>query len=155
MLEEKTAMSARTDGLVAGREASELLQAGLQKLSPELRETVILRDLEELEYREIRSVGTECAGRNSEIETKPRPGRASPSPAEADVMRRSSQQPVASSQPVPGLVLMLATGYWLLACCVMDDLRRHRNPCLPITRIIAHSRNLRMKVRDREPSVHV
>lgn len=56
MLEEKTAMSARTDGLVAGREASERLQAALQKLSPELRETVILRDLEELEYREIAQV---------------------------------------------------------------------------------------------------
>jgi len=53
MLEEKVAMSARTDGLAAGREASELLQGALQKLSPELRETVILRDLEELEYREI------------------------------------------------------------------------------------------------------
>ena len=56
MLEEKVAMSARTDGLVAGREASELLQGALQKLSPELRETVILRDLEELEYREIAQV---------------------------------------------------------------------------------------------------
>jgi RNA polymerase sigma-70 factor (ECF subfamily) len=56
MLEEKTAMSARTDGLVAGREASEMLQEALQKLSPELRETVILRDLEELEYREIAQV---------------------------------------------------------------------------------------------------
>ena len=56
MLEERTAMSARTDGLVAGREASELLQGALQKLSPELRETVILRDLEELEYREIAQV---------------------------------------------------------------------------------------------------
>src|SRR5579872_1380973 len=33
MLQEKTAASARTDGLVAGREASELLQAALQKLS--------------------------------------------------------------------------------------------------------------------------
>ncbi len=33
-----------------------LLQAALQKLSPELRETVILRDLEELEYREIAQV---------------------------------------------------------------------------------------------------
>jgi RNA polymerase sigma-70 factor (ECF subfamily) len=42
--------------LVAGREASELLQEALQKLSPELRETVILRDLEELEYREIAQV---------------------------------------------------------------------------------------------------
>src|SRR5579863_7831780 len=56
MLEERTAMSSRTEGLVAGREASELLQAALQKLSPELRETVILRDLEELEYREIADV---------------------------------------------------------------------------------------------------
>jgi RNA polymerase sigma-70 factor, ECF subfamily len=53
MIEESTALSARADGMLAGREASELLQAGLQKLSPELRETVILRDLEELEYREI------------------------------------------------------------------------------------------------------
>ncbi|BDC52894.1 hypothetical protein F183_A52090 [Bryobacterales bacterium F-183] len=56
MLEEKTAMSARTDGLLAGREASELLQHALQKLSPELRETVILRDLEELEYKEIADI---------------------------------------------------------------------------------------------------
>jgi len=56
VLEEKTAMSARADGLLAGREASEALQGALQKLSPELRETVILRDLEELEYREIAQV---------------------------------------------------------------------------------------------------
>ncbi|MBI4902920.1 MAG: sigma-70 family RNA polymerase sigma factor [Acidobacteria bacterium] len=53
MLEETAALSARTDGLVAGREAGEILQAALDKLSPELRETLILRDLEELEYREI------------------------------------------------------------------------------------------------------
>ena len=46
-------MSGRTEGLLAGREASEALQGALEKLSPELRETVILRDLEELEYREI------------------------------------------------------------------------------------------------------
>ncbi len=56
MLEEKTAASARTDGMLAGREASEVLQAALQKLSPELREAVILRDLQELEYREIAQV---------------------------------------------------------------------------------------------------
>ena len=55
MLEE-TATSARADRLLAGREASEALQGALQKLSPELRETVILRDLEELEYREIAQV---------------------------------------------------------------------------------------------------
>ncbi len=56
MLEERTAASARTDGLLAGREASELLQGALGKLSPELRETVILRDLEQMEYREIAQV---------------------------------------------------------------------------------------------------
>lgn len=56
MLEETAALSARTDGLLAGREASEVLQLGLEKLSPELRETLILRDLEELEYREIAEV---------------------------------------------------------------------------------------------------
>lgn len=53
ILEEKVSVSSRTDGMVAGREASEILQAALEKLSPELRETLILRDLEELEYREI------------------------------------------------------------------------------------------------------
>lgn len=52
-IEESTAMSARTDGMLAGREASELLQGALQRLSPELREAVILRDVEELEYKEI------------------------------------------------------------------------------------------------------
>ena len=56
MIEERNAASARTDGLLAGREAGELLQAALAKLSPELRETVILRDIEELEYREIAQV---------------------------------------------------------------------------------------------------
>jgi len=56
MLEESTAAIGRADGMLAGREASELLQAALAKLSPELRETVILRDLEELEYKEIAQV---------------------------------------------------------------------------------------------------
>lgn len=56
MLEERKAISSRTDGMLAGREAGEVLQAALGKLSPELRETVILRDLEELEYREISQV---------------------------------------------------------------------------------------------------
>lgn len=47
------AAAGRADAMLAGREASEILQSALQKLSPDLRETVILRDLEELEYREI------------------------------------------------------------------------------------------------------
>ena len=55
-VEESTALTSRTDGMLAGREASELLQAALTRLSPELRETVILRDIEELEYREIAQV---------------------------------------------------------------------------------------------------
>ena len=48
--------SARTDAMLAGREASEILQGGLQKLSPELREAVILRDLQDMEYREIADI---------------------------------------------------------------------------------------------------
>jgi RNA polymerase sigma-70 factor, ECF subfamily len=50
------AATARPDHAVAGREASEILQAALQKLSPDLREAVILRDLQEMEYREIAHV---------------------------------------------------------------------------------------------------
>jgi len=56
VLEEVRTTFTRTDGILAGREASEILQAGLQRLSPELREAVILRDLEEMEYREIARV---------------------------------------------------------------------------------------------------
>jgi RNA polymerase sigma-70 factor (ECF subfamily) len=56
VLEERGSVTTRTDALLAGREAGELIQQGLAKLSPELRETVILRDLEEMEYREIADV---------------------------------------------------------------------------------------------------
>jgi len=52
-LEQELPAGERPDGMVAGREASELLQGALQKLSPELREAVILRDLQEMEYKEI------------------------------------------------------------------------------------------------------
>lgn len=54
--EEKFKSDSRPDSAVAGREASELLQSALGKLSPELRETIILRDLQEMEYREIADV---------------------------------------------------------------------------------------------------
>jgi RNA polymerase sigma-70 factor (ECF subfamily) len=56
VLEEGLSVAARTDSALAGREASELLQAALGKLSPELRETVILRDLQDMEYREVAQV---------------------------------------------------------------------------------------------------
>ena len=48
--------AARTDAMLAGREASEILQTALQKLSPELREAIILRDLQDMEYREIAEI---------------------------------------------------------------------------------------------------
>ena len=54
--QEGQAAGVRPDHQLAGREASEILQATLQKLSPDLREAVILRDLQELEYREIADV---------------------------------------------------------------------------------------------------
>lgn len=54
--EEKFRSTSRPDSVVAGREAGELLQAALSRLSPELRETIILRDLQEMEYREIADV---------------------------------------------------------------------------------------------------
>jgi len=57
MIEEEGATAAvRPDQALAGQEASQILKATLQKLSPDLREAVILRDLQEMEYREIAEV---------------------------------------------------------------------------------------------------
>jgi RNA polymerase sigma-70 factor (ECF subfamily) len=56
VLEESVTAAARPEGMVAGREAGEILQTALQKLSPELREAVILRDLQDMEYREIADI---------------------------------------------------------------------------------------------------
>jgi len=53
---EEAGVASRPDHVVAGLEASEILQATLQRLSPDLREAVILRDLQEMEYREIAAV---------------------------------------------------------------------------------------------------
>jgi len=53
VLEQTRGAESRTDASLSSREASEILQQGLQKLSPELRETLILRDLEGMEYRDI------------------------------------------------------------------------------------------------------
>ena len=44
------------DSRVQSREAKETVHQALQKLSPELREAVILRDLQDLDYREIAAV---------------------------------------------------------------------------------------------------
>lgn len=44
------------DARVESRETGESVHRALQKLSPELREAVILRDLQDLDYREIAAV---------------------------------------------------------------------------------------------------
>jgi RNA polymerase sigma-70 factor (ECF subfamily) len=56
MMKATASISSRADALLAGREAGEILQNALQRLSPDLREAVILRDLEEMEYKEMARV---------------------------------------------------------------------------------------------------
>lgn len=56
VIEETASAYSKTDSMVTSREASEMVQAALQKLSPELREAVVLRDLEEMEYKDIAEV---------------------------------------------------------------------------------------------------
>jgi RNA polymerase sigma-70 factor, ECF subfamily len=48
--------SAAPDSRLANRETKEIVHRALQKLSPELREAVILRDLQDMDYREIATV---------------------------------------------------------------------------------------------------
>jgi RNA polymerase sigma-70 factor, ECF subfamily len=48
--------AAPPDARVQSREAKEAVHEALQKLSPELREAVILRDLQDMDYREIAAV---------------------------------------------------------------------------------------------------
>jgi len=55
-IEEKHSPVRSPDKLAQAMELSEQLQQGLARLSPELREAVILRDLQELEYAEIRVI---------------------------------------------------------------------------------------------------
>lgn len=52
-LEETSGLGGQADRLLRSREAQEALQSALGQLSPELREAVILRDFQEMEYREI------------------------------------------------------------------------------------------------------
>jgi len=48
--------SAPADSRVHSRETRETIHRALQKLSPDLREAVILRDLQDMDYREIATV---------------------------------------------------------------------------------------------------
>ncbi len=53
VLEQRSGSDSRADRTLRAREAADLLQAALSRLSPGLREAVILRDVQEMEYREI------------------------------------------------------------------------------------------------------
>ncbi len=55
-LEEKASAADGPAVHVESRERKELLQHGLEKLSPDLREAVVLRDLQDLDYAEIAQV---------------------------------------------------------------------------------------------------
>jgi RNA polymerase sigma-70 factor (ECF subfamily) len=56
VLEEKHSKARTPDKLAESAELSVQLQRGLARLSPELREAVILRDLQGLDYNEIQTV---------------------------------------------------------------------------------------------------
>jgi RNA polymerase sigma-70 factor (ECF subfamily) len=55
-IEEMTSPRAEPTASVELRERKEVLQSALDKLSPDLREAVILRDLHDLDYQEIAQV---------------------------------------------------------------------------------------------------
>jgi RNA polymerase sigma-70 factor (ECF subfamily) len=55
-LEERPSPTAAPAAHVESRERKELLQRGLERLSPDLREAVVLRDLQDLDYAEIAQV---------------------------------------------------------------------------------------------------
>ncbi len=55
-MEEKPSPEVEPVGQLELRERKELLQLGLDKLSPDLREAVVLRDLHDLDYQEIAQV---------------------------------------------------------------------------------------------------
>jgi RNA polymerase sigma-70 factor (ECF subfamily) len=54
--EQKPSPQMQPTGQVESRERREILQLALDKLSPDLREAVILRDLQDLDYEEIAQV---------------------------------------------------------------------------------------------------
>jgi RNA polymerase sigma factor (sigma-70 family) len=55
-IEDAPSPSERPEVLVESRERRERLQDGLSRLSPDLREAVILRDLQDLDYAEIAQI---------------------------------------------------------------------------------------------------
>lgn len=55
-LEQKEAGTPPPDRRISRSEMSQLLQKALDRLSPDLREAVILRDVQELDYKEIQAI---------------------------------------------------------------------------------------------------
>jgi len=55
-LEERPSVGSEPVGQVESRERHEVLQQALNRLSPDLREAVVLRDLHDLDYQEIAQV---------------------------------------------------------------------------------------------------
>ena len=55
-IEEKPSPTAGPVAHIEARERKELLQKALEKLSPDLREAVVLRDLQDLDYAEVAQV---------------------------------------------------------------------------------------------------
>jgi RNA polymerase sigma-70 factor (ECF subfamily) len=53
LVREPPCRDARPDGLLAAREVRGRLHAAIEKLPPGLREVIVLREIEELEYRQI------------------------------------------------------------------------------------------------------
>ncbi len=56
VIEQKESSAPQPDQFAARGELSQQVQRALQQLSPELREAVVLRDLQGLEYKEIQEV---------------------------------------------------------------------------------------------------
>jgi RNA polymerase sigma-70 factor (ECF subfamily) len=55
-LEEKPSPTVEPTAKVESRERKELLQQALERLSPDMREAVVLRDLQDLDYGEIAQI---------------------------------------------------------------------------------------------------
>ena len=60
---------------LAAREASDLVQSILQMLEPELRESIVFRDLEDRDYREIAAAVGIPVGAICKVATEPRARR--------------------------------------------------------------------------------
>jgi RNA polymerase sigma-70 factor (ECF subfamily) len=89
---------------IEDQERQAMVQAALQKLSPELREAVILRDLQDLDYRDIAKVLKVPEGTVKSRINRGRTelGRLLSRTYQQGVPSRSSASPARAGQPNPG-----------------------------------------------------